>query len=99
MGASGCFAENSVLVLSPSTLVLTGATTPVREPSVVRMEGSSVKGYCWSFTLPMVFSRFLLPVEVMLKPDSALSPKPLLSVDDALLDLLCCSYSAVLSLL
>lgn len=88
-----------MLVLSFSTLVVTGATMPVREPSVVKMEGSSVRGYCRSFVLPIVMSLFLLPIEVMLSPDAVLSPISLLSVDDALLDLLCCSYSAALSLL
>lgn len=63
------------------------------------MEGSSVRGYCCSLVLLNVLSLFLLPVEVMLSPDPVLLPKPLLSVEEALLALLCCSYSAALSLL
>lgn len=69
------------------------------EPSVVRVEGSSVRGYGCEVALLSVSSRFLLPREDKLRPEPVLLPMPLREVEDALLNRLCCSYEACLSLL
>jgi hypothetical protein len=69
-----------------------------REALVVRVEGSSVRGGC-EVALLSVSSLFLLPMEEMLRPEPVLLSMPLREVEDALLNRLCCSYEACLSLL